>query len=297
MINLLPIHSPRPVTICLRLLAVLAVLFCCLPGAHSQSRTIVLDPGHGGHDRGGVPGQRVSEKMMALDVAQRLRGVLQARGYRVVMTRNSDVFIPLGTRASIANSQRGATFVSVHFNSASRGGANGIETYYYRGDSAGLAASIHRNVVAIAPTENRGIRRRGYFVLRRTNIPGVLVECGFLTNPTEARYASNPSYRQRLAEAIARGIQRLPSGPNKPLTRGAAASSEVLSPTISGPDVVRSAPRPRRSRSSRVSRSSRSRRSSKARSSRSSRSKKGSTTKKKRKRSSSVIIQVDWRPC
>ncbi|MBA2271142.1 MAG: N-acetylmuramoyl-L-alanine amidase [Chthoniobacterales bacterium] len=263
----------------------LAIFTLCASTARGQGRTIVIDAGHGGHDRGGVPGQRVSEKMMTLDVAQRLRSVLQARGYRVVMTRNSDVFIPLGTRTSIANSYRGATFVSVHFNSASRSGANGIETYYYRRDSGGLAASIHRNVVAIAPTENRGIRRRAYFVLRRTNNPGVLVECGFLTNPTEARYALNPSYRQRLAEAIARGIQRLPSGPNKPLTAGSAASADVLAPTISGPDVVRAAPRVRHYRSSRSKKSARTR------------SKKSSTPKKKRKRSSSTIIQVDWRPC
>ena len=291
MIKLHPRRSPLPSPLSrLRLLAfAFVILVFCVPQVRAQSRTIVIDPGHGGHDRGGVPGQRVSEKMMALDVAQRLRGVLQARGYRVVMTRNSDVFIPLGTRSSIANSYRGGTFVSVHFNSARRAGANGIETYYFRRDSAGLAASIHRNVVAIAPTENRGIRRRGYFVLRRTNLPGVLVECGFLTNPTEARYALNSSYRQRLAEAIARGIQRLPAGPNKPLTRGSAASSEVLPPAASGSDFVRAAPRPRRTRS-KASRSSRSRKSSKARS-------RKSSSSKKRKRSSSTIIQVDWRPC
>jgi N-acetylmuramoyl-L-alanine amidase len=153
------------------LAALLAVL--CFSGTETraQSRTIIIDPGHGGIDRGGVPGQRISEKEMALDVSLRLRRILESSGYRVIMTRNSDVFIPLGTRTAIANSYRGATFVSVHFNSARRAGANGIETYYYRGDSAGLAASIHRNVVAIAPTENRGIRRRGYFVLRRTSIP------------------------------------------------------------------------------------------------------------------------------
>ncbi len=162
---------PRPsrTTILSTLAAAAAVFLLATPEAHAQSRTIVIDAGHGGHDRGGVPGQRIGEKGMTLDVAQRLRRVLQARGYRVVMTRDSDVFIPLGTRTSIANSNRGATFVSVHFNSAPRAGANGIETYYYRNDSAGLAASIHRNVVAIAPSENRGIRRRGYFVLRRTN--------------------------------------------------------------------------------------------------------------------------------
>ena len=185
--------------------------------AFGQSRTVVIDAGHGGYDRGGVPGQRISEKDKTLDVAQRLKRILQASGYRVIMTRDSDVFIPLGTRVSIANSYRGATFISIHFNCASRSGANGIETYYYRSDSAGLAQSIHRNVVSGAPTENRGIRRRGFYVLRRTAIPSVLVECGFLTNPTEGSLALNSNYRQKLAEQIARGIQRQPA-PSRPLT-------------------------------------------------------------------------------
>src|SRR3954468_901321 len=91
--------------------------------AFGQSRTIVIDAGHGGFDRGGVPGQRISEKDKTLDVAQRLKRILQATGYRVVMTRDSDVFIPLGTRTAIANSHPGATFVSIHFNCASRSGA------------------------------------------------------------------------------------------------------------------------------------------------------------------------------
>jgi N-acetylmuramoyl-L-alanine amidase len=177
--------------------------------AFGQSRTIVIDAGHGGYDRGGVPGQRISEKDKTLDVAQRLKRILQADGYRVIMTRDSDVFVSLGARVSIANAYRGASFVSIHFNCATRAGANGIETYYYRGDSAGLAQSIHRNVVSGAPTENRGIRRRGFYVLRRTAIPSVLVECGFLTNPTEGSLALNASYRQKLpAESFSRGRKR-----------------------------------------------------------------------------------------
>jgi N-acetylmuramoyl-L-alanine amidase len=198
--------------------AAVASGFLALASFASAQRTIVVDAGHGGHDRGGVPYQRIGEKGMTLDVSQRLKRVLEARGYRVIMTRNSDVFIPLGTRVAIANSYRGATFVSVHFNSSRRAGANGVETYYYRSDSAGLAASIHRNVVAGAPTENRGIRRRGFFVLRRTRIPSVLVECGFLTNPEEGRLAQSASYRQLLAERIARGIARQPAPFQRPLT-------------------------------------------------------------------------------
>jgi len=169
--------------------------------------TVVIDAGHGGHDRGGIPGQTIAEKVMTLDVAQRLRNVLSASGYRVVMTRDSDVFVPLPTRVSIANSYRNAIFVCIHFNATQRAGAGGIETYFYSRGSLPLASAIHNYVVGGAPSSNRGVRRRGYYVLRRTNIPAVLVECGFLTNPTEAAYAQTASYRQKLAEEIATGVR------------------------------------------------------------------------------------------
>ena len=174
--------------------------------ASRQSAVVVIDAGHGGFDRGGIPGQRVAEKTMTLDVALRLQTVLQDAGYRVVMTRESDVFVPLGTRVAIANSYPNGILVCIHFNAARRSSASGIETYFYSRDSLTLASAIHYNVAGGAPSSNRGVRRRGYFVLRRTRIPAVLVELGFLTNPTEARYVQNSSYRQKLAEEIARGI-------------------------------------------------------------------------------------------
>jgi N-acetylmuramoyl-L-alanine amidase len=229
--------------------------------------TVVIDAGHGGYDRGGVPGQRIAEKDKTLDVALRLRRILQADGYKVIMTRDQDVFVPLGTRVTIANSHRNATFISIHFNCSTRLGANGIETYYYSSDSAGLAASIHRNVVASAPTENRGIRRRGFFVLRKAAIPAVLVECGFLTNPTEGRLAQTDGYRQKLAEQIARGIRRQPPPLTRPLTASLATAGQFgPQPFNTGAnrDFVRAdAVRERSSRSSR-SKSSKHRKSSKS---------------------------------
>src|SRR5437588_10126287 len=127
------------------------------------------------------------------------------------MTRNTDVFVPLGTRVAVANSYSNAIFLCIHFNSATRSGANGIETYFYSTESAPLAASVHSALVGGAPSENRGVRRSGYFVLRKTTVPAVLVECGFLTNPTEAQYAQTNAYRQKLAEGIARGILNRPA--------------------------------------------------------------------------------------
>jgi len=210
-------------------------------GGDSSPITVVIDAGHGGYDRGGIPGQRVSEKDMTLDVARRLRSVLAASGYRVVMTRDSDIFVPLGTRCAIANSYRNAIFVSVHFNSATRRGASGIETYFYSRDSLALASAIHHYVTGGAPSENRGVRRRGYYVLRRTSIPAVLVECGFLTNPTEAAYAQTASYRQKLAEAIAAGVSRRNSVASSfSTTRVATAESIPLQPYIDQTRVTKS---------------------------------------------------------
>jgi len=177
------------------------------PQASGPSTTVVIDAGHGGFDRGGIPGQRIPEKEMTLDVAQRLRTVLAASGYHVVMTRDSDVYVPLATRVAIGNSYRNAIFVCIHFNSAKRMGAEGIETYFYGRDSLPLASAVHYFVAGGAPSPNRGVRRRGFYVLRKANIPAVLVECGFLTNPTEGDYAQTASYRQKLAGEIAAGVR------------------------------------------------------------------------------------------
>jgi N-acetylmuramoyl-L-alanine amidase len=230
-----------------RLLAasvLVAFLACVNPPTSSGASgdvTVVIDAGHGGHDRGGIPGQRVAEKDMTLDVAQRLRNVLSASGYRVVMTRDSDVFVPLPTRVAIANSYRNAIFVCIHFNATNRAGAEGIETYFFSRSSLPLASAIHHYVVGGAPSGNRGVRRRGYYVLRKTTVPAVLVECGFLTNPTEAAYAQNASYRQKLADEIAAGIQgRNSVGGSLSTTRVATSEAIPLQPYIDQTKVSQS---------------------------------------------------------
>jgi N-acetylmuramoyl-L-alanine amidase len=213
-----------------------------------SSTTVVIDAGHGGYDRGGIPGQRVSEKEMTLDVAQRLKKTLAASGYRVVMTRDSDVFIPLGTRVAIANSYSNAIFVSIHFNSAKRSGAGGIETYFYSRESLPLASAIHYFVAGGAPSSNRNVRRRGYYVLRKTTIPAVLVECGFLTNPSEAALAQTASYRQKLAEEIAAGVRGRSSVASALTTTRVATNESIpLQPYIDQTKVAKSKGRSKRS--------------------------------------------------
>ncbi len=168
---------------------------------------VVIDAGHGGHDRGGMPGQRVPEKGYALDVSRRLESILGSAGYRTVMTRRKDVFVSLGDRVAIANQQRNAIFVSIHFNAAPNRDATGIETYYGSGrSSARLAAAIHSRVLRASGSEDRRVRSRGFHVLRKSKVPAVLCELGFLTNRGEARQIASGSHRQKLAEAIAAGI-------------------------------------------------------------------------------------------
>jgi N-acetylmuramoyl-L-alanine amidase len=213
-----------------------------------SSTTVVIDAGHGGHDRGGIPGQRVAEKEVTLDVAQRLKKALAASGYRVVMTRDSDVFVPLGTRVAIANSYANAIFVSIHFNSAKRSGAGGIETYFYNRESLPLASAIHYFVAGGAPSSNRNVRRRGYYVLRKAAVPAVLVECGFLTNPTEAALAQTASYRQKLAEEIAAGVRGRNSVTSALTTTRVATSESIpLQPYIDQTKVKKSERRSKRS--------------------------------------------------
>jgi N-acetylmuramoyl-L-alanine amidase len=266
------------------------------PAAPRSSTVVVIDAGHGGFDRGGIPGQRVAEKTMNLDVALRLRTVLTASGYRVVMTRSTDVFVPLGTRVAIANSYSNAIFVCVHFNSATRRGANGVETYFYSQESLPLASAIHYNVVGSAPSSNRGVRRRGYYVLRKTRIPAVLVECGFLTNPSEAEYAQSAAYRQKLAEAIARGVRS--RGSVSRSSRVASAGTVPLQPFIDqtrvhDPDLSskRSSKKGAKSKSSKSKKSSTKKKSSSSDEDSSSSKKKSSSSddsgKKKKKSSSS----------
>ena len=254
-----------------------------IPENSQPSTVVVIDAGHGGFDRGGIPRQLVQEKTMNLDVAQRLKAVLTAYGYRVVMTRDSDVFVPLGTRVAIANSYRDAIFVCIHFNAAPRRSANGIETYFYSSQSLPLASAIHYYVAGGAPTPNRGVRRRGFYVLRKTTIPAVLVECGFLTNATEANYAQSSAYQQKLAEEIGRGIrERSLVASTSTANRLAANNTTVpLQPFIDqthyrDPDLVRSKHRKRSSKSSSKSTSSTRKHSS------DSDSEKGSSTRKKK---------------
>src|SRR4051812_39596676 len=197
-------------------------------------QTVVLDPGHGGFDKGAASSFGL-EKNFALDVARQLRPMLQAKGFKVIMTRETDVFIPLEVRARIANATKDSIFVSIHFNATgSNPAATGFEIFsltprgapstnddslalHFVNMQAGsameaqsfeLAAVVYHSMCGHFLTEfDRGIKRARFAVLRRNNIPAILVEGGFLSETGDAKRIADPAWRKQLAESISVGIE------------------------------------------------------------------------------------------
>ena len=193
--------------------------------------TVVLDAGHGGFDKGATSPYG-NEKTYALDVARRLRPLLQARGFKVIMTRENDVFLPLELRARIANATHDSIFVSIHFNATSNPEASGFEVFSLtpRGapstaddalalsfvnmqagspvdaESFELSTAVYHSMIGHFPEFDRGIKRARFAVLRQTRIPAILVEGGFLSQTADSKLIANPTWRGKLAESIAAGV-------------------------------------------------------------------------------------------
>ena len=213
----------------------------------NKKYTIVVDPGHGGHDSG-ARGNGYNEKDIALQVATRLANNLR-RDYNVIMTRDSDFFVPLDTRAKIGNDANADFFISIHLNSGSSSSANGTEVFYFsKKDEESYAARVaqienrvdssygdtpfsdlvvkdifyrtnQKKSQAIATTvldnliNNIGLRRRGVFganfaVLRGSNSPSILVELGFMNNYGDLSQYLTPEGQERAAQAIANAIRQ-----------------------------------------------------------------------------------------
>src|SRR5215831_4330319 len=186
--------------------------------------TVVVDAGHGGKDSGAYRRYGPAEKMVALDVAQRLDKKLRESQIKTVMTRDSDVFIPLNDRVAIENNQKNAVFVSIHFNDSRARRARGFETYYHSGASFDLASRIQQKLMTIPNSANGGIHTANFRVLRLANCPAVLVECGYLSNRAEANQARDSEYRELLADRIAEAIveERYGAGVYQPAPHVAA---------------------------------------------------------------------------
>src|SRR6202048_4877997 len=186
--------------------------------------TVVVDAGHGGKDNGAYRTFGGAEKIATLDVAKRLSRKLRESDFKIVMTRSTDVFIPLDQRVAIENAQKNSIFVSIHFNDSRRRGIRGFETYYHSANSYDLAHRIQSKLMTIPNSANRGVHTANFRVLRLAQYPAVLVECGFLSNRHEGGEARDFEYRELLADRIAEAIveQRYGHGVYKGLRRAAA---------------------------------------------------------------------------
>lgn len=198
-------------------------------------RHIVLDPGHGGRDVGAIhPSKRLYEKNLTLDLAKRLKTILQKQGYRVTLTRKNDTYISLERRAAIANQVKADLFISLHFNASEFRQVSGIETFAFtpryqpstgrskltnadrrmakgnKNDPWNMLPGfyIQRELIRTLKWTDRGCKRARFSVLRDLNCPGILVEAGFLSHAEEGKKIEQPYYRQAIAQSISQGIKR-----------------------------------------------------------------------------------------
>ncbi len=196
-------------------------------------RVVVIDPGHGGDDPGGVGKRGLTEKEVVLDIARRVRSKLQTSALTVHLTRDDDEFLSLNERVEIANSLNADLFVSIHANAVANPLVSGVETFVLpaagypstngnqprygaealpgnRFDAANtlLGYFLQQELLGTAGTIDRGVKRSRFVVLKNIQCPAALVECGFISNPQEEERFMQTEYRDQLAEAIARGILR-----------------------------------------------------------------------------------------
>jgi len=236
---------PRPVLLTLQVLgsfgALTGGIFCLILLQHQvatlerprlepwDSKTqkiplVLVDAGHGGHDGGAVANGGI-EKHLTLEIARKVRDELIAVGLRVVMTCDIDAFLPLEERAALTGKLDAEVFVSVHINTDGSGSeAEGLETYFagkpsfavmrktgQKGEnelmSEKLASLIQRCACDEAQAANRGTKQRDYVVIEESRCPAVLVECGFLTNVSEAKRLKEKAHQQKLARGIAAGVK------------------------------------------------------------------------------------------
>ncbi len=191
-------------------------------------RHIVIDPGHGGKDVGALRG-RYREKDLTLSIAKRVRSRLIRAGYRVTLTRHTDIALTLSQRAALAKALKADLFLSIHINAAENSSVCGIETFamtpagapsstntklektFHPGNrcdinNLALANMIHRYMLGRTGGTDRGVKRARFQVLREITMPGVLIECGFISNPAEVRRMATAEYQEKLAKGIADGV-------------------------------------------------------------------------------------------
>jgi N-acetylmuramoyl-L-alanine amidase len=180
-----------------------------------EKMIITIDPGHGGSDPGAVGPAGTQEKEHALTISLYVRDLLQEAGHEVVMTRETDIDVAeagatageeLGARVDIANLAAADVFISIHINAADNQQAQGAETWYYM-SGMDLARYIQAEIVQLG-LDDRGVKQGNFYVLKHTDMPAILVELAFISNPEEEVLLSGVDFRRQAAKCITDGLQR-----------------------------------------------------------------------------------------
>lgn len=178
-------------------------------------KTVIVDAGHGGHNPGAVANGSI-EADNNLAVALLLADKLKEAGAEVVLTRDTDRAVAqevsslreeLQARVDIAQQNQGDLFVSIHSNSNENTKVYGAMTFYHNETSKRLAETVQKNLVYRTKANDKGVQTAGFYVLRHTSMPSILVEMGFVSNPQEAKLLRESSYRLKLANGIYEGIE------------------------------------------------------------------------------------------
>lgn len=179
-----------------------------LPQLNQRRIVVAIDPGHGGRDPGAVGIGGLQEKQVILPISQQVATILRDQGVEVVMTRNRDIELGLDPRVQIAERADADLFVSIHANAInlSRPDVNGLETYYYSNAGSRFARTVHDIVLSTMGMPDRRVRQARFYVIRRTSMPAILIEVGFVTGAEDIHNLRDPEWRSQMASAIARGI-------------------------------------------------------------------------------------------
>ncbi|MBK1986891.1 N-acetylmuramoyl-L-alanine amidase [Sphaerospermopsis aphanizomenoides BCCUSP55] len=168
---------------------------------------VVIDPGHGGKDPGAIGIGGLEEKDIILPIGRRIAEILQQNGVQAILTRDSDYFVSLPGRVQMAERANADVFVSIHANSAGAGRpeVSGLETYYYD-NGLTLARIVHNRILQSINVNDRRVRKARFYVLRKSSMPSILVETGYVTGREDAAKLRTSAYQNQMAEAIAQGI-------------------------------------------------------------------------------------------
>lgn len=173
---------------------------------------VMIDPGHGGRDPGAIGLGGLKEVDVIMPIAKRVSKILESQGIRTKLTRDGDYYVGLDDRVTMTNRNNATVFVSIHANSIDgRPDVNGLETYFYGPAGGRMAESVHRNVLSSVTQKgfyigNRGTRSARFLVLRKSQVPAILVETGYLTSAAEVARLRRDDYQAVQAEGIAKGI-------------------------------------------------------------------------------------------